>query len=185
MEKQSQLFRVAGIILAYVITIVGLLSIPWVFALAKSWVLGFLLFIVIIPVFPVIQTFLLGERPASVVTFAKVYVGEYASLTMQMIFLLFSVPMIVIAVAGRLAIAMLVTAVIAWPIVALQQLGFNIGAKMPLADIKILFWVTVGLGCAVGLYFLLHWGVKRYELEDRYFTVWADQFKKIHNFFQY
>jgi hypothetical protein len=112
--------------------------------------------------------------------FLKIYAAEYASLLAQMIFLLASAPFIAIAVAGRLAIVLLATALIAWIIVGLQHMGLQIGRQLTREDITVLFGVTLGLSALVTVYFGLHHLGKKYK--DRYFTIWATQFKRIREF---
>lgn len=182
--QRAAWLRVASIILAYTLTIAGLLFlIPWLFSLSKSWLVGLLLFIVVVPLFPATQTILMGHRQASVTMFLKIYVSEYASLLAQMVFLLASAPFIAIAVAGRLAIVLLATALMAWIIVGLQQMGLQIGSQLAREDIKILFWVTLGLAASVAIYYGLHHLAKKYE--ERYFDIWAAQFKRIKEFLRY
>ena len=94
-----------------------------------------------------------------------------------------SAPFIAILVAGRLAVVLLVTVVIAWFIVGLQQLGLNIDSKMPKNDIMTLLWVTIGLVVAVGLFYFFDRLVKKHE--DSYFSLWTKQFVKIREFFRY
>ena len=183
-KKSSESLRIAGIILAYFLTFAGILfGLPYLFSLSKSWIIGFLLLVAFIPLFPAMQTILMGERPASLTIFIKIYVTEYASLMMQLLFLIVSVPFIVIGVAGWLAIALAAGAVIAWIIVGLQQIGLDIGRKMPGEDIFILFLVTIGLFLIVGIFYWLHRFAKKRE--EGYFGIWAKQFVKIREFLRY
>jgi hypothetical protein len=183
MDKHTEILRISGIILAYVFTIVGVLGLAWVFSWSKSWLIGFLFLVVIIPIFPAMQSILLGEKPASPIMFLKTYAAEYASLVMQLIFLFVSAPVIVIGVAGRLAAALLVAAAISWLIVGLQQFGVSIGRKMPMEDIQILFLITLGLVVITIVFLMLRKLAKKYE--DRYLNIWVNQFKKIRDFFRY
>jgi hypothetical protein len=176
-------FRIGGIIVACGLTIGGILIIPWLFAVSRSWSIGLLLIVMVIPLVLAMQTILLGKAPANVFLFLKIYVAEFTSLFLQLGFLLVTLPFIAVLVAGRLASALLLAVVISWFIVGLQQLGFDIGRKMPGADILILLWVTIGLTVAVGIFFLL---VRLFERhEDGYFSLWARQFTKIREFFRY
>ena len=102
---------------------------------------------------------------------------------MQFIFLLISTPFVVIGVVGRLAIALGIAAAISWFIVGHQQLGINIGRKMPTEDIVVLLLVTIGLALTVGIFFVLHNLVKKYE--ESYFSIWAKQFVRIKELLQY
>jgi len=155
--ERPEWLRIAGIMLAYGLTFGGIIFvIPWLFSLSESWVLGFLLFAIVVPLFPSAQLILLGKRSADLWTLCKIYVAEFASLSMQFIFLLTTVPFIVIGVFVRLAAAMLVAATLAWLIVGLQQLGINIGSKLSSGDIRILFLVTMGLALFVGVYYGLY-----------------------------
>lgn len=184
MNKRLDWLRIAGIILAYILTFAGILVVlPLLFSLSKSWLVGFLLFVIVVPVFPAMQTILSGQRPASLLVFFKIYVAEYASLVVQLIFLLVTVPFIAIAVFGRLTIALLVTAVIGWFIVGLQQLGVKIGRQLPKDEIVLFFWVTLGLAVVVGSYYWLSKLAKKYE--DGFFNFWAEQFVRIRDFFRY
>ncbi len=183
MANRSERLRLAGIVLAYVLTIAGILGLPWLFALSRSWVIGFVLFVFVVPLFPAVQTLLLGERPFSLAMFGKIYVAEYASLVGQLLFLLVTVPFIVVAVAGRLVLVLLVTAVLAWFLVGLQQLGLTIGSGLSRQDITILFWVTLGLAASSGIYYGLVKLAQKYE--DDYFEIWARQFRRIREFLRY
>ncbi|MCD4737822.1 MAG: hypothetical protein K8R89_00995, partial [Anaerolineae bacterium] len=141
------------IILAYGVTIGGLFVLVWLATLFLRFrLIGLLLIIVVIPLFPAMQAILLRQKPASL--FMKLYVAEFASLTLQLGLLLVSTPFIAISVAGVLACALLITAVIGWFIVGLQQLGLDIGSKMSRGDIEIFFWVTVGLIVAIGIFYI-------------------------------
>jgi hypothetical protein len=186
-EKSQNRFEVPEwlrIILAYGVAIGGILALAWLVALfLKSWLIGFLLFVTIIPLFPAMQAILLKKKPASLVMFLKLYAAEFASFSLQLSLLLVSAPIIAILVAGRLAIVLLIAAVISWFIVGLQQLGLDIGSKMPRNDIIILLWVTIGLVVAVGIFYLFDRLVKKYE--DGYFSLWANQFVRIREFFSY
>jgi hypothetical protein len=182
-SETPEWFRIGGIILAYGLTIGGILAIPWLFSFSRSWSIGLLLVVMVIPLFPVMQTILLGKAPAKMFLFLKIYVAEFTSLFLQLGFLLVTLPFIAVLVAGRLATALLLAVVISWFIVGLQQLGVDIGRKMPGADILILLWVTIGLTVVVGIFFLL---VRLFEKhEDGYFSLWARQFTKIREFFRY
>jgi uncharacterized membrane protein YuzA (DUF378 family) len=175
--------RITAIILAYGLTIGGILAIPWLFALSRSWAIGFLLFVIVVPLFPAMQAILLKKKPASLFMFLKIYVAEFASLFLQLSLLLVTAPFIAILVAGRLVIVLWVAAVIAWFIVGLQQLGLDIGRKMPGDDIIILLWITVGLTAAVVIFYFFDRFVKKYE--DSYFTLWAKPFVRIREFLRY
>jgi hypothetical protein len=176
--------RIAGIILAYGLTIGGIVFvIPWLFALSESWAIGFLFFVIVVPLFPAMQAILLKKKPASLFMFLKIYVAEFASLFLQLSLLLVTAPFMVILVGGRLAIALLIAAVIAWFIVGLQQFGLNIGRKMPGDDIIILLWVTIGLVIAVGIFYFFDRLVKKHE--DSYFDLWAKPFVRIREFLRY
>ena len=172
-----------GVILAYVITIAGLIAIPVLFSISRSWWVGFFLFAAFIPIIVALQTILMGRRQSSVAIFFKIYVAEYASLHVQLLFLAATAPFIAVAVAGRLVIMLLIAALICWPIVGLQQLGVEIGSKMSIPDIKILFWVTLSLVLLTGMYFALIKLAKRYA--DNYYRFWANAFRGIRGFFQY
>ncbi len=111
----------------------------------------------------------------------KIYIIEFASFTLQLLLLLVSAPFIAIAVTGVLVCMLLVVASISWFIVGLQQLGFDIGSEMLGVDIKFLFWVTIGLMAAVGIYYFSIRLFKKYG--DSYFGLWASQFVKIREFF--
>ena len=104
------------------------------------------------------------------------------SLLLQVLFLLFTAPFILIMVAGRLVIALLVGAGIAWIIVGLQQLGLEIGRRLPGEDIAILGLVTVALAAAAGIYWLLRRFMKRHE--EGYFEFWARWFVRIREIFK-
>jgi hypothetical protein len=180
----SEWFRITGIILAYGLAIGGILLLPLLAALFfKSWLIGSLLIVTVIPLFPAMQAILLRKRPASLFMFLNIYVAELASFSLQLGLLVVSAPFIAILVAGRLAVALLVTAVISWFIVGLQQLGLDIGSKMPRNDIMILLWITIGLTIAVGLFYFFDRLVKKHE--DGYFSLWAKQFVRIREFFRY
>jgi hypothetical protein len=171
-------------ILAYGVAIAGILSLPLLTALLlKSWVIGLWLIVIVIPLFPAIQTILLREKPVTSLNFLKIYFTELASFSLQIGFLLVSAPIIVIMVASRLVIGLSVVAVISWFIVGLQQLGVKIGAKMPKHDIIILLWITMGLTAAVGIFYLFYRLGKKYE--DSFFNLWARQFKKIREHCRY
>lgn len=183
-KKPSGSLHIAGIILAYLLTFAGIIfGLPYLFSLSKSWIIGILLLVAFIPLFPAMQTILMGERPASLTMIFKIYISEYASLMMQLLFLIVSLPFIVIGVVGWLAIALAAGAVIAWVIVALQQIGLNIGRKMPGDDIFILFLVTLGLILIVGTFYLLRNFAKKRE--QGYFSIWAKQFTRIREFLRY
>ena len=168
------------IILAYGVTIGGLFVLVWLATLFLRFrLIGLLLIIVVIPLFPAMQAILLRQKPASL--FMKLYVAEFASLTLQLGLLLVSTPFIAISVAGVLACALLITAVIGWFIVGLQQLGLDIGSKMSRGDIEIFFWVTVGLIVAIGIFYIFVRLVRKNG--DRYFSLWAKQFVKIRDLF--
>ena len=77
----------------------------------------------------------------------------------------------------------MVAAVMAWFIVGLQQLGLDIGSKMPRGDIVILLRVTIGVAVAAGIFYFLDRLIKRHE--DSYSSLWAMQFEKIREFFRY
>lgn len=175
--------RIAGIILAYGLTIGGIFAIPWLFGLSQSWTIGFLLFVIVVPLFPAMQAILLKKKPASLFMFLKIYVAEFASFFLQLGLLLVTAPFMAILVAGRLAIALLVAAVIAWFFVGLQQFGLDIGRKMPGDDMIILLWVTIGLVAAVGIFYFSDRLVKKHE--DDYFSFWAKPFVKIREFLRY
>jgi hypothetical protein len=184
MLKPSGTIRIAGIILAYVLTFAGIIfGLPYLFSLSRSWIIGILLLVTFIPLFPAMQTILMGKRPASLTMLFKIYISEYASLMIQLLFLLVSVPFVIISVAGWLAIALTAGAFIAWIIVGLQQIGLEIGRKMPGDDIFILFLVTIGLFLIVGIFYWLHSFAKKRE--EGYFDIWAKQFVRIRKFLRY
>lgn len=184
-EHSKSSFNSPGfrIILAYGLTIGGILALPWLYGLmhSHSWLIGVLLFMFAIPLFPAVHAILLKKIPANLFIFLKIYAAEFASFFLQLALILVSAPVIAIMVAGRLAIVLLITAIISWFIVALQQIGVDIGSKMPKNDIIILLWVTIGLIAAVGFFCFFNHLIKKHE--DGYFTLWANQFLKIRKFF--
>jgi hypothetical protein len=179
----AQPIRVLGIVLAYLITFAGLIAMPAIFSISRSWWIGFFLVVAFIPIIPALQTILMGKRQASLQMIFKVYVAEYASLLMQLLFLAVSAPLIAVAVFSRLVIMLLIAASISWPIIGLQQLGLKIGSKLSTQDIKILFWVTLGLVLLAGIYYILDKLARRYA--DNYFAIWAKAFITIRDFFRY
>lgn len=177
-------FRIFSIISAYILTFGGIIFvIPWLFSLSESLLIGFLLLVIVIPLFPAMQISLVRKEQTNLFMFLKIYVAEFATLFMQLSLLLVSAPFIAIMVAGRLVIALLIAAAISWLIVGFQQLGLKIGSKMLRADIIILFWVTIGLIVAAGIFYLLDRLIKKHE--DSYFSLWANQFVKIREFFRF
>jgi hypothetical protein len=182
--ESPEWLRITGIILAYGLAIGGIFLLALLAAsFLKSWLIGSLLVITVIPLFPAMQAILLRKRPATLFMFLKIYVAEFASFSLQLGFLVVSAPFIAILVAGRLVVMLLFTAVISWIIVGLQQLGLDIGSKMPKNDIMILLWVTIGLAVAGGLFYFFDRLVKKHE--DGYFSLWAKQFVRIRAFFRY
>ena len=130
-NKSSGRSRIAGIAAAYMLTFAGIIfGGPALFSASKSWFFVVFALVVLAPLFPAVQSIMIGERDGNLLTFIKIYAVEYASLVTQFAFLSVSAPFVIILVAGRLAIALLVSAGIAWIIVGLQQLGFNIGRKI-------------------------------------------------------
>lgn len=76
--------RIAGIILAYGLTIGGIVFvIPWLFSFSESWAIGLLLLVIVAPLFPAMQAILLKEKPANLFMFLKIYVAEFASLFLR------------------------------------------------------------------------------------------------------
>jgi hypothetical protein len=163
-------------------TVVGIIiGGPALFNASKSWFFGLCALMVLAPLFPAIQAILTGGAERSLIAFTKIYVAEYTSLVLQILFLIFTAPFILIMVAGRLLIAILIGAGIAWIIVGLQQLGWEIGRRLPGEDIAILGLVSVALAAAVGIYWLLRRFMKRHE--EGYFELWARWFVRIREIF--
>jgi hypothetical protein len=184
MDKQSKRLRMAGIILAYGLTFVGIIVVlPCFFSLSNYWLAGFLLLVIVAPIFPAMQIILSGQRPVSLVTFFKIYVAEYASLFMQFVFLLVTVTLVVVGAVGRLAIGLLVMVVIGWFIVGLQKLGVKIVRHLPEDEIALLLLVTPGLAIVVGIHYGLNKLLQKYG--DEFFDHWTKQCVRIRDFFRY
>jgi len=184
--KGGKPFRAGGpirTILVYLLTLGGILALPFLFVLTKSWVAGMWLLLLVVPLFPAFQLIISGREPAGLMVFLRVYAAEFCSLVLQLGFLLTTMPFIAIAIAGYLAMAMLAAAVISWGIIALQQVGLSIGGRMAPQDMRILLWVTLGLIAAVAVYFLLKRLAERHQ--DSYFSLWARQFHSIRDFFHH
>ena len=182
--ERRKWLRATSIVLAYVLTFGGILfAIPRLFSPSRSWMIGLSLFAVVVPVFPAVQIILTGERPARIPVFARIYVAEFASLLVQLLFLLASAPMIAVLVAGRLAVALLVAAGLACVIVTLQLLGLDIFRKVPREEIPSFFLVFAGLAIVVGIYYGITRLTKKHE--DSYYRIWATLFVKIRGFLRY
>ena len=183
LNSQEKWKHVGGLLLAYGVTFVGIIiGGPVLFSVSKSWFFSLCALIILAPLFPAIQAILTRGAERSLIAFLKIYAAEYASLVMQILFLLLTAPFILIMVAGRLMVALLIGAGIAWIIVCLQQLGLEVGRKLPGEDIAILGMVTVALAAAVGIHWLLRRFMKRRE--EGYFEFWTKQFVRIREIFK-
>jgi hypothetical protein len=180
-QKRLKVPQWLRMLLAYGLTIGSIFVLPLLFALSESLYIGIWLLIIAIPLIPAAQSLILRKKPPDLFIFLKRYVAEFASLFLQLSLLLVSAPVIAILIAGRLAGALLFASGIAWFIVGLQQIGFDIGSKMLKDDMMILLWVTIGLTAVLIIFYFFQRFIKTHE--DSYFSFWAKQFAAIRDFF--
>ena len=177
--------RLAGYLTSIAGTVAGVVwGIPYLFARSPSQAVAWSLLVVLVPLFPAAQTFLQGERRFSVSWFWRIYIAEYVSLFLELLFILIILPLIAF---GLLYFAIwmmfIVVGIVALGWLMQTYLGVSLGMSIAREEAPLLFGILFGLGAAlVVLHFLRRLAAKH---EEGFFEFFRKRFEAIKALFRY
>ncbi|NLH47208.1 MAG: hypothetical protein GX444_01250 [Myxococcales bacterium] len=177
--------RLAGYLTSIAGTVAGIVwGIPYLFARSPSQAVAWSLLVMIVPLFPAVQTFLQGERRFSVTLFWRIYIAEYVSLFLELLFILIILPLVAFALLYFVLWMMFVVVGIVTLGWLLQTyLGVSLGMSIAREEAPLLFAIFFGLALAlVVLHFLRRLAAKH---EEGFFAFFRTRFEAIKALFRY